>query len=253
MIMQDNLGSISFMISYLVIIWIFLIKLIIKNGSKGAFKKRNLAWKWIFLAYFLLAFGDMFHLGFRIYNYFAGLSVGNSFYMISLGLGYIISGLTMTYFYIAIFHAWVFIYRKNHSTSNKIKIITVTLYVAFLFRVILTLLPYNHWFEGDGAVDFGFDFRLISSIPIYIIGIISVGLLFKDSLSELRESTGIDYQLNRSNFIASIWYIISFITYSITIFFVAIFPLTGLFMIPKTIAYLVAFYYHYKFLLNREI
>jgi len=204
------------------------------------------------MAYFLLALGDMFHLGFRINNYFAGLSVGNSFYMITLGLGYIISGLTMTYFYIAIFHAWVLLYSETYSTPNKVKIFTTILYIAFIFRVILTLLPYNHWFEGDGTVDFGFNFRLISSIPIYIIGIISVGLLFKDSRSELRENTGIDYQLNRGNFYASIWYIVSFVTYSITIFFVAILPLTGLFMIPKTIAYIVAFFYHYKVLLNRD-
>ena len=253
MLMQDNMGSIGFMIIYLVIIWIFLIKLVIQNAKDGKFKKHNNAWKWIFAAYFLLGFGDLFHLGFRIYNYFRGFTVGDPFYMITLGLGYIISGLTMTYFYIATFHAWSYSYGKSYSTPAKIKFFTIILYVAFILRVILILLPYNHWFEGDGTIDFGFNFRWITAIPIYIIGIISVYLLFKDSRSEMKENKGIDPQLNSGNFHASIWYMVSYVTYSITLFLVAIFPLTGLFMIPKTIAYLVAFFYHYKTMLNREV
>jgi hypothetical protein len=252
MLMQDNMGSIGFMIFYLVIIWIFLIKLIIQNAKNGRIKNKSNAWKWIFAAYFLLGFGDLFHLGFRIYNYFAGLTVGDPFYMITLGLGYVISGLTMTYFYVAIFHAWGSTYGETYSTSSKIKMFTIILYLAFLLRVILMLLPYNHWFEGDGTIDFGFDFRWITAIPIYIVGIISVYLLFKDSKSEMKENKGIDPQVNRGNFYASIWYLVSYVSYSITLFFVAIFPLTGLFMIPKTIAYLVAFFYHYKTMLNRE-
>ena len=253
MLMQDNMGSISFMIFYLVIIWIFLIKLIIQNVKDGKYKKRNSTWKWIFAAYFLLGFGDLFHLGFRIFNYFAGLSEGDSFYMITLGLGYIISGLTMTYFYIAIFHAWSSTYGKIYSTPPKVKIFTIILYLAFIFRVVLILLPYNHWFEGDGRIDFGFDFRWITAIPIYIIGILSVFLLFKDSKSEMKEKKGVDPQINRGNFHASIWFVVSYVSYSITLFLVANYPLTGLFMIPKTIAYLVAFFYHYKTPLNREI
>ncbi|MFX0024222.1 MAG: hypothetical protein ACFE9S_17985 [Candidatus Hermodarchaeota archaeon] len=252
MLMQDNMGSIGFMIFYLVIIWIFLIKLIINNARGGKFKSRNIAWKWIFIAFFLLGFGDLFHLGFRIFNYFAGFSDGDPFYMITLGLGYIISGLTMTYFYVAVFHAWASIYGETYSTPSKIRMFTIILYIAFIARVILMFLPFNHWFEGSGTVDFGFDFRWITAIPIYIVGIISVFLLFKDSRIEMKEQKGIDPQINRGNFHASIWYIVSYVSYSITLFLVAIFPLTGLFMIPKTIAYLVAFFYHYKTILNRE-
>jgi hypothetical protein len=246
------MGSIGFMIFYLVIIWVFLIKILVDNLKNGKFKSRNKTWKWTYAAYFLLGFGDLFHLGFRIFNYFAGFTEGHSFYMITLGLGYIISGLTMTYFYIAIFHAWSDTYGENYSDPSKIKMYTIILYSAFILRIILMFLPYNHWFEGDGTIDFGFDFRWITAIPIYIVGIISVYLLFKDSRNEMKAKKGIDPSLNRGNFNASIWFVISYITYSLTLFFVAIIPLMGLFMIPKTIAYLVAFFYHYKTLLNRE-
>ncbi|MFX1357281.1 MAG: hypothetical protein ACFFA8_08330 [Promethearchaeota archaeon] len=245
--MQDNMGSIVFILAYLIIIWIFLLKLLIQRK----FKNKDKAWKWTFMAYFLLGFGDLFHLGFRIYVFFAGLAPDDPFTDLAIGSGYIISGLTMTYFYIAIFHSWVFIYGEKYSTPSKIKNFTIILYSAFLIRIILIFLPFNHWFEGDATVDFGFDFRIITAIPIYVIGIISVYLLFRDSRSERNEFTGINIDRNRGNFMASIWFVISYISYSFTLFLVAIIPLTGLFMIPKTIAYLVAFFYHYKNMLNK--
>ncbi|MFX0178848.1 MAG: hypothetical protein ACFE78_01585 [Candidatus Hodarchaeota archaeon] len=249
--MEDNMGSIVFIFAYLVIIWIFLIKLIIKRLTKGKTIHTDKAWKWTFAAYFLLGFGDLFHLGFRIYVFFAGLGPDELFTNLAIGSGYIISGLTMTYFYIAIFHAWSNIYGDKYSNPSKIKIFTIILYSAFILRLVLIFLPFNHWFEGDATVDFGFDFRIITAIPIYIIGILSVSLLFKDSKTEKNEFTGININLNKGNYMASIWFVVSYVSYSITLFLVAIFPLTGLFMIPKTIAYLVAFYYHYKNMLNR--
>ncbi len=245
------MGSIIFIIAYLVIIWIFLIKIIIKRFKKGKTIPIDNAWKWTFVAYFLLGFGDLFHLGFRIYVFFTGLGPDESFTNLAIGSGYIISGLTMTYFYIAIFHAWSNIYGDKYSIPSKIKIYTIILYSAFILRLVLIFLPFNHWFEGDATVDFGFDFRIITAIPIYIIGILSISLLFKDSKAEKNEFTGININLNKGNYMASIWFVVSYVTYSITLFLVAIFPLTGLFMIPKTIAYLIAFYYHYKNMLNR--
>ncbi len=247
---QDNMGSIIFMITYIVIIWIILIKLFVKNLRVNPFKERTGFWKWTFLAYFLLGFGDLFHLGFRIYIYFAGFGPDEPFTNITIGSGYIISGLTMTYFYVAIFHSWSLIYGEKYSRPHKIKLYKIILYLAFILRIFLMFLPYNHWFEGNATVDFGFDFRIITALPIYIIGIISMFLLLKDSKAEMRNPTGIDINLNKSNYKATIWFLVSYVTYSFTILFVANYPLTGMFMIPKTIAYIVAFFYHYKNMLN---
>lgn len=247
---QDNMGSAIFMIAYLVIIWIFLLKLLIKNLREKPFKERAGFWKWTFLAYFLLGFGDLFHLGFRIYIYFAGIGPDETFTNIAIGSGYVISGLTMTYFYIAIFHSWSQIYGEKYSNPSKIKLFTIILYIAFILRIFLVILPFNRWFEGDATVDFGFDFRIITAIPIYIIGIPSVYLLFKDSKTEMKNPTGIDINLNKGNYKATIWFLISYATYTVTLLFVANFPLTGMFMIPKTIAYIVAFFYQYKNMLN---
>jgi hypothetical protein len=246
---QDNLSSAIFMIVYISLIWIFLIILILK--TKSSFKEKTGSWKWTFLAYFLLGFGDLFHLGFRIYIYFAGIGPDEPFTNITVPAGYIISGITMTYFYIAIFHAWSSLYGEKYSTPSKIKTYRIVLYLAFILRLILIALPYNRWYEGDATLDFGFDFRIITAIPIYIIGIISVLLLFNSSKAEKKDPTGIDSKINKGNFNAAIWFIVSYVSYSITLFLVALFPLTGMFMIPKTIAYLIAFFYHYRTMLNR--
>ena len=246
---QDNLSSAIFMICYLAIIWLFLTILIVKN--KSSFKEKSDAWKWTFIAYFLLGFGDLFHLGFRIYIYFAGIGPDEHFTNITIPAGYIISGITMTYFYIAIFHAWAALYGESYSTPTKIKLIKIILYLAFILRLVLMALPYNRWYEGDATADFGFDFRIITAIPIYIIGVTSVLLLFNSSKAEKKNPTSIDTKINKGNFNAAIWFIVSYVSYSITLFLVGIFPLTGMFMIPKTIAYIVAFFYQYKTLLNR--
>lgn len=249
--MQDNIVSILFIIAYLTIIWILLLKIISQNYKD--FKRRKNEWKWIFIAYFLLGFGDLFHLGFRIYIFFSGISPNTVFSNMTIGLGFIISGITMTYFYIAIFHAWSEMYGDSYSTPKKRLIYAVILYLTFLLRIGLVALPFNHYFEGDPTGDFGFDFRIITAIPTYIIGTISVYLLFRDSKSERKKEDDDTFKKDDANYKASIWYLVSYFSYSLTILFVAIFPITGLFMIPKTIAYLIAFYYHYTYILNCPI
>lgn len=253
MAMQDNWGSIAFLILYLGIIWTLLFIIIIKNIKNHSFKQRDNVWKWTFLAYFLLAFGDNFHLGFRIYIFFGNLDFNSEFTKFLFGTGYIATSITMTYFYVAFLHVWAKLYGKKYSTPNKVKNYFVIIYIAFIIRVILIFLPYNHWYDYEPALDFGFDFGIITSIPLYVIGLVTVGLMYKSSKAEARNPSGINPDWNKSNYKASLWFMVSFICYTITLVTVVYIPVTGLFMIPKTIAYLIAMYYHYKYLLNKEI
>ncbi len=160
----------------------------------------------------------------------------------------------MTYFYIALMHAWKEMYGKTekYARYKTVKLLLVIQYIAFIVRVVLVSLPQNRWLEGDATVDYGFDFRIISAIPIYVIGLTTVAMLFKASIAEKKNpSEDIDAERNRGMFMAAIWYVVSYATYSVTTFLVAIYPLTGMFMIPKTIAYLVALYYHYTTMLKK--
>jgi len=249
--MQDNWGTISFLIFYLAFIWILLILAIIKNLKNPRLKQQSGVWKWTFLAYFFLGFGDIFHLGFRIYLFLANIPLDSALTRNLLGIGYTITSITMTYFYVAFLHAWSKQYGKKYSTPSKIKFYISIVYIAFIIRIFLIFLPYNHWFDFEPPLDFGFDFRIITSLPLYVIGFIAVGLIYMDSNAERKEFTGINVNVNKANYLASLWFMVSFICYSVTLFAVVYIPLTGLFMIPKTIAYLVALYYHYKYLFSK--
>ncbi len=258
--MQDNMGSIIFIIFYLVFIWYFILKIIAKNNKENTLKNQPSYWKWIFLSYFLLGFGDLFHLGFRIYIYFAGLGPDEPFTNLWFARGYVITGISMTYFYVAMLHAWKEIYGKLYFTQKQIKRYFLIEYLLFILRIILVFLPYNRWYEGDATVDFGFDFRIISSLPLYGIGILSVYLIMKTSKKAQKDipkwkNMGKDIdplnrKINTGMRKAGICFIVSYLCYSVTNLFVAIEPLLGMAMIPKTIAYMVAFYFHYKYILK---
>jgi len=258
--MQDNVGSIAFIIFYLTTIWIFIVKIIASNAKKNTLKERPSSWKWTLLAYFLLGFGDLFHLGVRIYVFFAGLGPDEHITNLSFAIGYVATGLSMTYFYIAMLHAWIEIYGEKYSTPKKNRFYLIYEYALFAIRIILVFLPYNRWYEGDATVDFGFDFRIISSLPIYGIGLLTVYLMLKTSkkeassgsLQQSKRTISIDPQVNEGTRKAAWSFVVSYACYSLTNFFVAIEPLLGMAMIPKTIAYMVAFYFHYKYFLNRK-
>ena len=190
-------------------------------------------------------------MGFRIFIFFSGLELESELAKILFGVGFVMTNITMTYFYVALFHAWAKLYGNNYSTKKNVKFYFIIVYICFLIRIFLILLPYNHWFDYEPPLDFGFDFRIITAIPLYIIGFLTVGFMFKHSKTELQNPSNINPDWSRGNYNASICYIVSFICFSFTVFLVVYIPLMGLFMIPKTIAYLIALYYHYKYLLSK--
>lgn len=250
MAMINSPFSILFSISYLVIIWSVLLKTSIENFRTDMFKKRDATWKWTFIAYFLLGFGDIFHLGSRIYLFFSPGGFDTPSAELLLGWGSIITGITITYFYLAIFHAWEHMYDETYSTEQRQKYFFI-LYGAFVTRLLLMALPYNHWFGGNARGNLDFNFSLITSIPLYIVGILTIYLLLKTSTAEkAHPSETINSYWNEGNYKASLAYLFSYIMFSLTLFLSETYPLAGVFMIPKTVAYLVALYYHYTRILT---
>jgi len=245
--MEDNIFTISFLIAYLVVVFGTLLIVLIKNKKTGHKFTFIDTWTAIFLAYFLLGFGDIFHLGSRIIIYFFNIDYTSDLARMMLGNGYIITGITMTLFYIFIHRTWEIIYAPTYSNEKTVKILRIILLLAFIARLIFLFMPQNNWFL-DPAIpgEVYHPFRLISSIPLYIIGIIPVYLLLVDSLKEKKSSGKIEQKLIKSSYNAAIWFLVSYGCYTITIVFVSIFPIAGMFMIPKTIAYLIALFYYYK-------
>lgn len=246
--MEDNFYSIAFLLFYLLCIWITLVFVLIRNRDKLSSRKNY--WRFTFLAYFLLAFGDIFHLGSRTIIFVSGIDPNLEISRLFLGLGLILTGLTVTYFYVAFFHLWKNVFSPKYSKEAKIGFYIILIYYLFIIRILLILTPFNNWFYVDNDESYYY-FRLITNIPLYIIGISVIYLLLRDSLRELKRKEEIQIPRNLviSSFYTSILFVLSFIFYTITIFGIISIPLLGMFMIPKTIAYLIALYFHVKYIL----
>ena len=83
----------------------------------------------------LLGFGDAFHL---IPRAFALWTTGLENHAFSLGMGKLITSITMTIFYVILYHVW----RLRYHITEK-KGLTAVIYLLAFLRIILCLCPQN--------------------------------------------------------------------------------------------------------------
>ncbi len=171
----------------------------------------------------LLGGGDAFHLIPRIIYNFNGETSDEeaqkkrSFW---LGLGNLVSSITMTVFYIFFFAALSVKHGKYDVSSvmpEKFNLYLV-LNVLALIRIILCLFPQNKWFSKDKDTRWG----LYRNIPFAIMGVITVLYLI------------IWYQ----EWLLAILVTLSFVCYMIVVLGAWKKPMLGMMMIPKTICYI---------------
>ena len=179
----------------------------------------------------VLVFGDSFHLVPRIIN---SWELGGAHIYEFLGIGKLITSITMTFFYLILF--WFFRLRYKKKTSLYFDLL---LYTLAAVRVGLCLLPMNHWTSPDAPYDWG----IYRNIPFLIMGIIMVGLTFIWA----RENGDKDFRF------AFLAIALSFIFYAMTVTLTVVNSLFGLMMLPKTLCYvwllvmgLIALYHENK-------
>jgi hypothetical protein len=259
MVMIDNAGSILFLWAYMITIWIVVV-ITWKNKPE----KIPPQWKYLFGSFFLLAFGDIFHLLPRTYIWYQ-YSIQNQLdaYVTDLGIqiygiGLIFTGITMTFFYLGFYLFWksTFIEKKDIPELSKIKenikIFDIIAISSCIIRTILIFLPWNNWGTSPIYHYQIFSFRLITNLPLYVIGI-EVLYLFMKSLKIKTDISQIPEKVMIAIKGSTIWIIVSYVTYTITILGVNVEPMLGMMMIPKTIAYLIVLYYMYKNILNEKM
>ncbi len=160
----------------------------------------------------ILVFGDSFHLVPRILVAFNP----SGDYTISLGIGKLITSITMTIFYLIMY----FVFSIRYSYKNqKIKILMI---VLAIIRIALCLLPQNDW-TGDSPISWG----VYRNIPFAIMGLIMVILYFKKRADK--------------NF-KWMWLAItlSFAFYIPVVLWADVSPMIGMLMLPKTCMYIWA-------------
>ena len=163
----------------------------------------------------LLGCGDAFHLVPRAY---ALLTTGLESQAAALGIGKFITSITMTVFYVILYHIW----RGRYQITGR-KGLTASIYVLAAVRVALCLFPQNDWLSYHQPLSWG----IWRNLPFALMGIRIIAVFFQ----EARRTNDKAFRF--------MWLaiVLSFAFYIPVVLFAEVYPLVGMLMIPKTLAY----------------
>ena len=192
------------------LITVITLGVLMLRGAKG-----NKQFTMFGLMAVLLGCGDAFHLVPRAY---ALLTTGLESQAAALGVGKFITSITMTIFYILLYHIWRGRYKVTGRTG-----LTVSVYVLAAIRIALCLFPQNDWLTYHQPLSWG----IYRNLPFALMGILIIVVFFQEA--------------RKANDKAFRWMwlaiVLSFGFYIPVVLFAEAIPLIGMLMIPKTLAY----------------
>lgn len=200
----ETLFDIVYLVS-VVTIGILMIK-----GCKG-----NIQYKLLGIMAVTLGLGDAFHL---VPRAIALCTTGLEDYTVALGIGKLITSVTMTVFYILLYYVW----RLRYHVEGK-RNLTVAVYVLSLVRVVLCMFPQNEWTSANAPLSWG----IYRNIPFALLGLLVILLFYKSA----KESNDRSFRFMWLTIVLSFGFYIPVVLWADTI------PLIGMLMIPKTCAY----------------
>ena len=162
-----------------------------------------------------LGCGDAFHL---VPRAVALCTTGLENYTASLGVGKLITSITMTAFYLLLYYVW----RSRYQIRGRSGL-TAAVWVLAAVRVALCLMPQNAWTSADAPLSWG----IYRNIPFAILGALIVVLFYRSA----RERQDAPFR--------HLWLtvVLSFACYIPVVLFADAVPAVGMLMIPKTCAY----------------
>ena len=162
-----------------------------------------------------LGCGDAFHL---IPRAVALCTTGLANYTAALGVGKLITSVTMTAFYVLLYYVW----RSRYQVEGR-RALTAAVWVLAAIRVLLCLMPQNAWTSADAPLSWG----VYRNIPFAILGAVIV-VLFCRSAKEKQDAA-----------FRHLWLtvVLSFACYIPVVLVADAVPVVGMLMIPKTCAY----------------
>jgi hypothetical protein len=163
----------------------------------------------------VLGCGDSFHL---VPRAIALCTTGLADYTAVLGIGKLITSITMTIFYLLLYYVW----RERYEIKEK-NTITAIVWLLSIVRIILCLFPQNEWTSASPSLAWG----IYRNIPFALLGLLIVILFFRSA------------RQTEDHPFANLWLTIaiSFACYLPVVLFAESYPLIGMLMIPKTCAY----------------
>lgn len=162
-----------------------------------------------------LGIGDAFHL---VPRALALCTTGLESYTAALGIGKLITSVTMTLFYVLLYYVW----RARYEIKGKPGI-TAAVWGLAAVRIALCLMPQNAWTSPDAPLSWG----IYRNIPFALLGAFIVALFFRSA------------RKNKDKPFKFLWLtvVLSFGFYIPMVLFADAIPLIGMLMIPKTCAY----------------
>ena len=203
----------NFDIAYLCVAYIITMILFISS-----YPPSNLRWQFAVVA-LILAIGDTFHLIPRVrimWNESGG-------YTRWLGFGKLVSSLTMTVFYLGLWHIGANVYGINNM------FLLIFMIILAVLRIVLCLMPQNKWLLDASP----YKWQIIRNIPFIIMCLLVMVLFIFGTFGSRLNTTdtqGLNY----------LWLaiLISILCYLPVILFANKYPKIGMLMIPKTCAYI---------------
>ncbi len=208
----------GFYIIYMVSTVVFAILIILNSKKQKSFIVFG-------IAFLFLVFGDAFHLLPRAVGLFTNqLDHPSADLARDLGTGKLVTSVTMTIFYILIY--W-FIYLFTGKKRNHV--VDIAVLVLFIVRITLCAFPQNGWADNS----YNFTWAFLRNVPFIGLGIIVIIL----SLEKLKNRRYLKY----------LWLLISlsFAFYLPVVFFANANSWVGMFMLPKTICYMIMVIFAY--------
>ena len=218
-----RMGEASFCILYLVtlVVFLFLMQHAHNDVKQGEmFRTEQVRYFYGFLLTLLLLAGDSFHLVPRIIVNIRGSMPRQNFF---LGLGNLISSMTMTLFYNILIRWGDSL--EYHGEAYNLWVEQAILYLTIV-RMFLLILPQNEWFSGQENRPWA----MLRNAPFVMIGVLTVVGFFEVIRHASYYPTGMFLQI----IVATI---LSFIFYLPVAIFGRSKPRLGMLMIPKTICY----------------
>ena len=193
--------------------------LVITIGLRMMFKGRKEKQYFLFgVMAVILGTGDAFHLLPRAY---ALCTTGLENFTAALGIGKLVTSITMTVFYVLLYYVWRIRYHVQDRTG-----LNACIYLLAASRVVLCLFPQNEWTSADAPLSWG----IYRNIPFVLLGVLIIVLFYKKT-----------HETNDRAF-RFMWLaiVLSFGFYILVVLFADAVPMIGMFMIPKTCAYVWA-------------
>ncbi len=163
----------------------------------------------------ILGCGDAFHL---VPRAIALCTTGLEAHAAALGVGKLVTSITMTVFYVLFYHVWRARYRVEGRRG-----LTLAVYALALVRVVLCLFPQNDWLSYRQPLSWG----IARNVPFALLGILIIVLFYWDA----RRTDDKHFRW------AWLAVTLSFGFYIPVVLFAETVPTVGMLMIPKTLAY----------------